>query len=125
MSTINKTMFRKTLKIFIIVKSNKFICFFKILIEKIDDKSLGNAGNYKHLVIQEKDIICRKLFEDSIHDEPAPNFQKEPLEYLPESLLPYFTYENKVLVTRYFLKNSFPPNRKSGSRLTLYFKNRT
>ena len=92
------------------------------MIGKIDDESLGKAGNYKNLIIQRKDILCRKLFEDSIHDEPAPNFQKEPLEYLPESLLPDFTYGNRILVKRYFLKDSFPSNRKSGSHSTLYCK---
>jgi len=91
----------------------------KLVIKKpLDDEKLGKAGNYKNLVIQKKSIECRNLFEDSIHDKPAPEFQKEPFEYLPKSLWNDFTYQNRVLVTRYFLTDSFPSDRNSGVSTT-------
>ena len=89
--------------------------FINAKIEPLDDEKLGKAGNYKNLGIQKKSIECRNLFEDSIHDKPAPEFQKEPFEYLPKSLWNDFTYQNRVLVTRYFLTDSFPSDRNSGN----------
>ena len=87
------------------------------LIGNIDEEKLGKSGNYKKLVIQQKDIVCNKLFEDSIHDEPAPKFQKQPLLYLPEPMLREFTYNDRILVKRYFLVDSFPSDRHSGNSL--------
>ena len=87
------------------------------LIGNIDEEKLGKSGNYKKLVIQQKDIVCNKLFEDSIHDEPAPKFQKQPLLYLPEPMLREFTYNDRILVKRYFLEDSFPSDRHSGNSL--------
>ena len=72
------------------------------------------AGNYKNLVSQRKEIICKDFFEDIIHDEPAPRFQKQPLEFLPTSMLKDFTYDNRILIKRYFFTDSFPSNRDSG-----------
>ena len=77
-------------------------------------------GNYKNLVIQKKNIGCKKLFEDGIHDEPAPSFQLEPFEYIPKSLLQDFTYGNRILVKRYFLADSFPSDRNSGNVFLVY-----
>ena len=91
--------------------------FYLNLIGNIDEEKLGKAGNYKKLVIQQKDIVCNKLFEDSIHDEPAPKFQKQPLLYLPEPMLREFTYNDRILVKRYFLEDSFPSDRHSGNSL--------
>ena len=80
----------------------------------VDQEEFGMLGNYKNLFIQKKNIACKQLFEDSIHDEPAPPFQLEPYEYIPECLLQEFTYGNRILVKRYFFKDSFPSDRNSG-----------
>ena len=95
-------------------------CIIVITVDNIDEERLGIAGNYKNLIIQKKNIACNKLFEDGIHDEPAPHFQIEPLEYIPEYLLDDFTYGNRILVKRYFLKDSFPSNRDSGNFFLLF-----
>ena len=85
-----------------------------MLVDKIDQQELGAIGNYKNILIQKKDISCNKLFESSVHDEPAPLFQLEPFTYIPDSFWHDFTYGNKILVTKYFFKDSFPTNRNSG-----------
>ena len=82
--------------------------------EKLDRKELGRSGNYKNLLIHQKSIQCQPLFEDGIHDEPAPSFQLKPFRYIPQPLLWDFTYGDRILVKRYFLSDSFPSNRKAG-----------
>lgn len=90
------------------------LLIFEFTVDNIDVKNLGVKGNYKNLMIQKKNIDCAKLFEDSIHDEPAPSFQMMPFEAIPKKLLPEFTYENKILVKRYFFTQDFPRDRKKG-----------
>ena len=80
----------------------------------MDEKDLGEQGNYLNLLIHEKKFDCRKLFEDSIHDEPAPYFQILPYMNIPVTLLNDFTYENKIIIKRYFFTQDFPRDRKKG-----------
>ena len=82
--------------------------------DKLDRKELGRSGNYKGLMIQQKNIQCTPLFEDSIHDEPAPSSQLGPFKYIPHRLLWDFTYGGRLLVKRYFWTDSFPSDRNSG-----------
>ena len=83
-------------------------------VDNLDDKLLGANGNYKYLSIQKKKFDCLKLFENDVHDEPAPSFQKVPFQDIPKILLDDFTYGNKILVTRYFFTESFPTDRNKG-----------
>ena len=87
--------------------------------EKLDRKELGRSGNYKNLLIHQKNIQCKPLFEESIHDEPAPKSQLKPFRYIPQPLLWDFTYGGRILVKRYFLTDSFPSDRKAGKYTTL------
>ena len=80
----------------------------------MDEKDLGEQGNYLNLLIHEKKFDCRKLFEDSIHDEPAPYFQILPYKNIPVTLLNDFTYGNKIIIKRYFFTQDFPRDRKKG-----------
>ena len=96
---------------FIAIHSLTIRCF---LGNKLDTKELGRSGNYKNLLIHQKNIQCKPLFEDGIHDEPAPSSQLKPFNYIPDSLLWDFTYGDRILVKRYFLTDSFPSNRKAG-----------
>ena len=96
-------------------------CISQFIVGSIDVQGLGGKGNYKNLFIKKKNINCVKLFEDIIHDEPAPEFQMMPFEVIPETLLPDFTYENRVLVKRYFFTQDFPRDRKKGNLILNFF----
>ena len=87
------------------------MCF---LGNKFDKKELGRSGNYKNLLIHQKNIQCKPLFEDGIHDEPAASSQLKPFTYIPQPLLWDFTYGGRILVKRYFLTDSFPSDRNAG-----------